>query len=57
MATANPLARLAPSPTPETTPFWQGTKRHQLMLTVAPLTVVGPEASRSAVAPLSVKPA
>jgi len=32
MATPTPLAHLAPTPTPETKPFWDGAKRHELML-------------------------
>jgi hypothetical protein len=32
MAEPTKLAHLAPTPTPETKPFWEGTKRHELML-------------------------
>lgn len=32
MAEPGKLTHLAPTPTPETKPFWEGTKRHELML-------------------------
>jgi uncharacterized OB-fold protein len=32
MAEAVKFAHLAPTPTPETRPFWEGAKRHELML-------------------------